>query len=271
MVSRVFWLYILVLTVQGAPENLVKPLADTSQLQKREDQKGDLTTASSSYSHQYADWGGRYPSGYEVSVTGHGIIDDKPGADYANIGGGYNNVGYSSNPAYNTGYGGYKGYDGLGQSGYQGGIGGYGGGYGGNTGYGQSGGYGGNSGYGQSGGYGGNSGYGLSGGYGGSGGYGLSGGYGGNSGYGPSGGYGGNSGYGGSNGYPGYSGSGGNGGYGGYGGNGGLTSYYGYNNPYYQGNNHLGYGYYNKRPGLGNIYNGGITPSLVTGYRGYSK
>ncbi|XP_045765180.1 glycine-rich RNA-binding protein 3, mitochondrial-like [Maniola jurtina] len=64
---------------------------------------------------------------------------------------------------------------------------------------------------------------------------------------------------------------GGNGGYGGYGGNGGLTSYYGYNNPSYQGAGHLGYGYYNKKPGYGNIYSSGITPSLVTGYRGYSR
>ncbi|KAI8428927.1 hypothetical protein MSG28_007546 [Choristoneura fumiferana] len=69
----------------------------------------------------------------------------------------------------------------------------------------------------------------------------------------------------------GYSGYGGNGGYGGYGGNGGLTSYYGYNNPYNQGAYHLGYGYYNKRPGYGNIYGSGITPSLVTGYRGYTR
>lgn len=82
-------------------------------------------------------------------------------------------------------------------------------------------------------------------------------GYGGNTGYG----YGGNNGYAGSNSY----------GYGGYGGNGGLSSYYGYNNPSYPGGYHLGYGYYNKGPGYGNIYNNGVTPSLVTGYRGYSK
>lgn len=69
----------------------------------------------------------------------------------------------------------------------------------------------------------------------------------------------------------GYSGNSGYGGYGGYSGNGGLNSYYGYSNPTYQnGNNHLGYGYY-RRPGYGNIYNSGITPSLVTGYRGYSR
>ncbi|XP_075970634.1 uncharacterized protein LOC142973010 [Anticarsia gemmatalis] len=89
----------------------------------------------------------------------------------------------------------------------------------------------------------------------------------------------GGAGYSGTAGYGGYRGGygggsygyGGNGGYGGYSGNGGLNSYYGYNNPYYQSsNNHLGYGYY-KRPGYGNIYGSGITPSLVTGYRGYSK
>ncbi|KAJ0179871.1 hypothetical protein K1T71_004462 [Dendrolimus kikuchii] len=82
--------------------------------------------------------------------------------------------------------------------------------------------------------------------------------------------------YGGGSGYGGYAGNnvysyGANGGYGGYAGNGGLTSYYGYNNPSYPGGYHLGYGYYNKKPGYGNIYNSGITPSLVTGYRGYSK
>lgn len=92
------------------------------------------------------------------------------------------------------------------------------------------------------------------------------GGYGGN--------YYGNSGYGGygAAGYGGYKGGygAGYGGYGGYSGNGGLNSYYGYNNPSYQGANHLGYGYY-RRPGYGNIYNSGITPSLVTGYRGYSR
>ncbi|KAL4706527.1 hypothetical protein ACJJTC_015725 [Scirpophaga incertulas] len=101
------------------------------------------------------------------------------------------------------------------------------------------------------------------------------GGYPSNTGYG---GYPGNSGYGGYNGYSGYDGNSGtygvnsvsgNGGYGGFGGNGGLNSYYGYNNPYYQGANHLGHGYY-KKSGYGNIYSG-ITPSLVTGYRGYSR
>lgn len=107
-----------------------------------------------------------------------------------------------------------------------------------------------------SGGYGG--GYKGYGGYGG--GYGLSG-DGGNAGY---------SGYRGNVGYGGYGGYGGNGGYGGYGGNGGLNSYYGYNNPSYQAGGHLGYGYYNRKP-YGNIYNSGITPSLVTGYRGYSR
>ncbi|XP_047019972.1 prisilkin-39-like isoform X1 [Helicoverpa zea] len=94
------------------------------------------------------------------------------------------------------------------------------------------------------------------------------GGYSGNSGYG---GYAGNVGYGSygaTSGYGGY--KGGYGGYGGYAGNGGLNSYYGYSNPSYQGANHLGYGYY-RRPGYGSIYNSGITPSLVTGYRGYSK
>ncbi|KAJ2947019.1 hypothetical protein O0L34_g16363 [Tuta absoluta] len=87
----------------------------------------------------------------------------------------------------------------------------------------------------------------------------------------------------GSTGYDGYNqggyglsgyGGGSSGGYGGWGGNGGLTSYYGYNSPGYQGNYNLGYGYYNNRkpgPGYGNIYNSGITPSLVTGYRGYSR
>ncbi|KAJ8732762.1 hypothetical protein PYW07_015361 [Mythimna separata] len=105
-------------------------------------------------------------------------------------------------------------------------------------------------------GYAGNSGYG---GYAGSAGYGA--GYAGNSGYGS---------YGVNPGYSGY--KGGYGGYGGYGGSGGLNSYYGYNNPLYQGANHLGNGYYNRRPGYGgSIYNSGITPSLVTGYRGYSK
>ncbi|XP_038210347.1 heterogeneous nuclear ribonucleoproteins A1 homolog [Zerene cesonia] len=64
---------------------------------------------------------------------------------------------------------------------------------------------------------------------------------------------------------------GGYGGYGGNGGNGGLSSYYGYNNPYYNEANHLGYGYYNKKLGFGNIYSSGVTPNLVTGYRGYSR
>ncbi|KPI97869.1 hypothetical protein RR46_10990 [Papilio xuthus] len=80
--------------------------------------------------------------------------------------------------------------------------------------------------------------------------------------YGSNGGYGNNLGYGSNGGF------GGNGGYGGYGGNGGLGSYSGYNNPYYQGSNHLGYGYYQP----GNIYKGGsITPSYVNGYRGYTR
>ncbi|CAG9785048.1 unnamed protein product [Diatraea saccharalis] len=101
--------------------------------------------------------------------------------------------------------------------------------------------------------------------------------YNGYGGYGSNGGYGGYKGYGG--GYSGYNHGGhsydinslaGNGGYGGYGGNGGLNSYYGYNSPAYQGG-HLGYGYYNKHRSYGNIYNSGITPSLVTGYRGYSR
>ncbi|XP_063621504.1 keratin-associated protein 19-2-like [Cydia splendana] len=72
-------------------------------------------------------------------------------------------------------------------------------------------------------------------------------------------------GYSGQGGYSGY------GGYGGYGGNGGLNSYYGYNSPYNQGAYHLGYGYYNRKPGYGNIYSNGVTPSLVTGYRGYTR
>ncbi|CAG4937757.1 unnamed protein product [Colias eurytheme] len=72
--------------------------------------------------------------------------------------------------------------------------------------------------------------------------------------------------------YGGYSNNiGGFGGYGGNGGNGGLNSYYGYNNPYYNEANHLGYGYYNKKLGFGNIYSSGVTPNLVTGYRGYSR
>lgn len=101
------------------------------------------------------------------------------------------------------------------------------------------------------------------------GGYGLSG-YGSNGGYGGYSRYGGYGGYGGSGGYGGYGGYSGNGGYGGYGGNGGLNSYYGYDNPGYQSGLHLGYGYYDRKP-YGNIYNSGITPSLVTGYRGYSR
>lgn len=72
------------------------------------------------------------------------------------------------------------------------------------------------------------------------------------------------------------------GGYGGYSGNNGLLSYSGYNNPYYSGSNNLGHGYYNKYnnggynsgyPGGykgGNVGYTGITPSLITGYRGYS-
>lgn len=97
-------------------------------------------------------------------------------------------------------------------------------------------------------------------------------GYSGSPGYAGSSGYAGNAGYGGYKGYGGGYGlnSGSGSGYGGYGGNGGLNSYYGYNNPNYQGAYHLGYGY-NKRPGYGNIYSSGVTPSLVTGYRGYSR
>ncbi|CAK1604243.1 unnamed protein product [Parnassius mnemosyne] len=153
-------------------------------------EKDDLKTDASSYSHQYSDWGGKSPGGYEYSVTGFGVIDDKYDSSYGGFGrydNSYNNVGYPEN-ADNSGY--------------------------------------------------------------------LS-----------------NPSYGGDQGYGRYSPSGleGNGGYGGYGGNGGLSSYYGYNNPYYHGSNHLGYGYYNKRPGYGNIYNGGITPSLITGYRGYTR
>ncbi|CAB3221459.1 unnamed protein product [Arctia plantaginis] len=142
---------------------------------------------------------------------------------------------YAGNGEYDNSYG-YGGFDGdnqrYGSGGYSSGTAGYGG---------YRGGYGGTSGYSGNGGYGG---------------------YSANAGYG---GYSANAGYGG------YSANAGYGGYGGYSGNGGLNSYYGYNNPYYQsGNNHLGYGYY-RRPGYGNIYNSGITPSLVTGYRGYSR
>ncbi|XP_013189227.2 keratin-associated protein 19-2 [Amyelois transitella] len=166
------------------------------------------------------------------SYSGYGVTG------YGTLDDKYNN--------YNSYYGGYGGYDNA--YGYNG--------YAGNSGYG---GYAGNSGYG---GYAGNSGYG---GYAGNqGGYaGISGGYSGI-----------NGGYNDYNGYKRYGGYGlsnvaGNGGYGGYGGNGGLVSYYGYNSPYNQGAYHLGYGYYNKR--TGNIYNSGVTPSLVTGYRGYSR
>ncbi|XP_053602343.1 keratin-associated protein 19-2-like [Plodia interpunctella] len=114
--------------------------------------------------------------------------------------------------------------------------------------------------------------------YGGYGGYDNTYGYNGNAGFAGNAGYAGSAGYGGYNDYNGYKRFGGgyglsnvagNGGYGGYGGNGGLLSYYGYNSPYNQGSYHLGYGYYSKRPG--NIYNSGVTPSLVTGYRGYSR
>ncbi|CAK1553688.1 unnamed protein product [Leptosia nina] len=124
----------------------------------------DLQTAGSSYSHQYYDWGGSNPGGYNFGVTGNGILEDPrrypqngyyPGQDEKLVEGGYRSLG---------GYGGY----------------------------------------------------------------------------------------------------------GGYGGNGGLESYYGYNNPYYQDSNHLGFGYY-KRFGIGNIYGSGVTPNLVTGYRGYSR
>ncbi|XP_011565288.3 pupal cuticle protein Edg-91 [Plutella xylostella] len=109
--------------------------------------------------------------------------------------------------------------------------------------------------------------------YGGNGGYDNAIGYGGGySGYPAYNGYGaGYSGYNKGYGSTGYGGIGGYGGYGGYGGNGGLNSYYGYNNPAYQSGNHLGYGYYGKRGYGGNIYSNGITPSLVTGYRGYSR
>ncbi|XP_068630763.1 heterogeneous nuclear ribonucleoprotein A2 homolog 1-like [Battus philenor] len=158
--------------------------------------KDDLKAAATSYTHQYSDWGGISPGGYEYSVTGIGVINDKYDANI----GGYN---YK-----NKGYAGYVGNEGFFPStGYDGGAW-------------------------------------------------------------PSN----NIEYGSFRTYGGYSGSAyeGNGGYGGYGGNGGLNSYDGYNNPFYQGSNHLGYGYYNKRPGYSNVYSG-ITPSLVTGYRGYSK
>lgn len=199
-------------------------------------------------SSQYADWGGSYPGGYGFSVTGFGIIDDY--SDKPN----YKGFSGYDNSLKNTGYSAHNaiGYDGAGYKGYYGsnnigpgahGAGGYSG-----------------SGYGTNG-------YGASG-YGGSG-------YGGNGyearGY-PRSGY--DSGYG-STGYipnslgpvqKGFHHSHGNGGYGGFGGNGGLDSYYGYNNPKYVGGGHLGYGYYK-----GNIYNNGVTPNLVTGYRGYTR
>ncbi|CAH0728756.1 unnamed protein product, partial [Brenthis ino] len=262
--------YILILLVSAS--TYAAPAGKETSQQKAEN---DLKTASSSYTSQYSDWGGHNPGGYTFSVTGLGTIDDK----YANGPGykgfsGYDNSlksGYTGYNRYNDiadyGGAGYKGYgsNNLGQGGYSSGgydAGRYGGsGYGANE-YGASG-YG-SSGYGASGyganGYGPNgygaSGYGASG-YGASG-YGASG-YG--AGYGASG-Y--NPNFGSSpNGYENI----GNGGYGGFGGNGGLNSYYGYNNPNYIGGGHLGYGYYKK----GNIYNSGVTPSLVAGYRGYTR
>ncbi|XP_039749311.1 glycine-rich RNA-binding protein 3, mitochondrial isoform X2 [Pararge aegeria] len=214
----------------AAPENLIEQKKATL-VPKQVEANNDLKTASSSYSHQYSNWGGNNPGGYGFAITGVGTIDDRRDFDPS-----YNTLGGYDSSIKNTGYG----SSGYGGSGY--GITGYGGNLG-------SGGYGG---YRQSG-------------------YGASGpspiGYD-TSGFGPSGldhtsGYISNTGYGGGNG--------GYGGYGGFGGNGGLTSYYGYDNPQYQGAGHLGYGYYNKKPGYGNIYSNGITPSLVTGYRGYTR
>ncbi|XP_013177759.1 PREDICTED: keratin-associated protein 19-2-like [Papilio xuthus] len=191
-------------------------------------EKDDLKTAASSYSHQYSDWGGSSPGGYGYSVTGFGLINDKYDANYGGI------SGHNTYPT--AGYPGYSGGAGLvGSARPLSGAG-----YVGNTGFSGNSGYAGNSGF---------SGYKGYGGYNPNL-YGSNGGYGTNLGYGSNGGFG------------------GNGGYGGYGGNGGLGSYSGYNNPYYQGSNHLGYGYYQP----GNIYKGGsITPSYVNGYRGYTR
>ncbi|XP_045446409.1 shematrin-like protein 1 [Melitaea cinxia] len=197
----------------------------------------DLNTASSSYSHQYSDWGGRAPGGYGFAVTGFGTIEDTNSLaprEYdiyndspKNYGyAGYNNLGYSDRAGLGGyDYGVYKGPGGKIPNGYISNN--FGPGYG-------------SSGY-------------VPNGFGPSG---HSSGVYNSGGYGPAG----------------YEGSGytGNGGYGGYGGNGGLASYSGYNNPYYQGGGHLGYGYY-KKSAVGNIYSSGVTPSLVTGYRGYTR
>ncbi|XP_032511539.2 uncharacterized protein LOC116765994 [Danaus plexippus] len=245
MVFQLYLIFALATLAYAVPAPVAdengKTLIDSKQI----NEINDLKTASSSYSHQYSDWGGRNPSGYSYSVTGFGTIDDKYTADplYKEFNGYDNSLKLNSYPGlgndgYNS-YGGYKGgfapsrfepVDSV-RSGY------------GNYGYNSNDYDVGGRGYGLS-----NNGYGI-----------------GSSGYGKSG-----SPYGfGGNGYPGS--YGGNGGYGGYGGNGGLNSYSGYNNPYYQGGGHLGYGYQTKKLGYGSIYNSGVTPSLVTGYRGYTR
>ncbi|XP_050342742.1 uncharacterized protein LOC126768599 [Nymphalis io] len=229
---------LVVSTTKATSENKEKYLRNISPIVKDQNElNDDLKTEGSSYSHQYSDWGGSNPGGYGFSVTGFGTIDDK----------------LNNNPASKR----FDGYDNsLKNYGYAGHN---------NLGYNEVSGIGGYEGYGTYKEFGGNipsvynsnkfgpgvynpSGYvpnefGPSG-------YASPG-------YGPSG----------------YEGSAytGNGGYGGYGGNGGLASYSGYNNPYYQGGGHLGYGYYNKKGGFGNIYSSGVTPSLVTGYRGYTR
>ncbi|XP_046960987.1 cold and drought-regulated protein CORA-like [Vanessa cardui] len=238
--------YVIVILIISATvvtsENKEKYLRNISPTAKdKTELNNDLKPEASSYSHQYSDWGGSNPGGYGFSVTGYGTIDDK----------------YSNNLASK----GFDGYDnslrGYGYDGHN------------NLGYNEVNSFGGNEGYGAYKGYGGNipSGFNsnkfVPGGYS-------------QSGYAPNqfgpGAYS-------SPGYPGYQGPSeyegrayaGNGGYGGFGGNGGLASYSGYNNPYYQGGGHLGYGYYNKKGGFGNIYSSGVTPSLVTGYRGYTR
>lgn len=62
----------------------------------------------------------------------------------------------------------------------------------------------------------------------------------------------------------------GGGGVGGYGGNGGFSQYMGYNNPNYNGQRNLGYGYYRNSDSYGFTPSRDLNYLSGTGYRGYS-